>query len=194
MYRQLLLLLFVCITSCSAQKLTSDTSYARVHGKYFFVGNDSLPIFHLREIPPDNDSATFNPEYGTLVPLFSFSPDSSKILVVVRHAVDAHSYIIVQPRTKKWKVFGNEPSRVYWSPDSKRVAVQEQYQNDAQKIRVIDFSVSPTFVTVVRDSIQPDEKKNYGKIFWKRRSLHYEIISKEKDGEKMIKWKVLPVK
>ncbi len=185
-----MLLAFVCVWNCCAQELTSDTSYAKVRGKYFFVNNDSLPLFRLLDLPAGNDTALFNPEYGTLVPLFSFSPDSSKILAVVRHAVDAHSYIIVQPKLRKWRAYGSEPLRVYWSRDSKCVAVHEYYLNEAQKIRVIDFSVSPAHVTVVKDSIQPNEEKNYGKIFWKRHSLRYEVISPEENGKTDVREKV----
>jgi hypothetical protein len=190
----LLSTIFATAAICGAQELTSDTSYVKVREKSFFASNDSLPIFCLREVPPGNDSAVFNPEYGTLVPLFSFSPDSSKILIVVRHAVDAHSYIIVQMKTKQWNVYGNEPSRVYWSRDSKCVAVHEYYLNEAQKIRVIDFSVSPPRVTVAKDSIQPDNEKRFEKIFWRKHSLHYEIVSRGKDGKKTVKWNVLQIK
>ncbi len=197
----LLAVAVIFLGNCSAQQLTSDTSYAKVRDKYFFIDDDSLAVFRLREAPPGNDSALFNPEYGTLVPLFSFSPDSSKILVVVRHAVDAHSYIIVQVKTKQWKVYGSEPSRVYWSRDSKCVAVHEYYLNEAQKIRVVDFSVSPPLVTVVKDSIQPNDKKKFGKIFWsqthcggKKRLLHYEIISQEENGKTDVREKVFRVR
>jgi hypothetical protein len=53
---------------------------------------------------------------------------------------------------------------VYWSADSRRLAVYERFLNDLQKIHIIDFSQNPFPIYTGSDIIKPSDQEGKKRI------------------------------
>jgi hypothetical protein len=96
--------------------------------------------------------------------MLSLSADSSKAVVVIRCAVDAHAYTVIDIATGTWEILQGEASRVYWSADSRRLAVYERFLSDLQKIHIIDFSQNPFTIYTGSDIIKPTDQEGKKRI------------------------------
>jgi hypothetical protein len=195
----LILILCICTTSW-AQEFTSDTSYVRVREKDVYIGKSIKSAVHLFKTPLDMEIAA-NPRYGTFIPRLSVSPDSTKAVVVILHPIDAHSYAVINTITDEWSILTGEAYRVYWSKNSKRIAIYEWYPSNLQKIRIVDISVSPLEVITadeLTESKYPSDslQVRFDAVVWNKNgdSLSYSIIKKNFHGHQEIIKKKFPVK
>ena len=158
-----LCLIILLYAASIAQQFSLDTSYVKPRGRLLYVGSNPRPLIRLFD-PQYDLEAALNPRFGQFMPLLSLSADSSKAVVIIRHAADAHSYAVVDIASGNWEILQGEASRVYWSGDSRRLAVYERFLSDLQKIRVIDFSQNPFPVYTGSDIIKPSDQEGKKRI------------------------------
>jgi hypothetical protein len=158
-----LCLLILLSAAAAAQQFSSDTSYMKPRGRLLYIGSNPKPLIRLFD-PQYNLEATTNPRFGQFMPMISLSADSSKAVVVIRCAVDAHAYTVIDIATGTWEILQGEASRVYWSADSRRLAVYERFLNDLQKIHIIDFSQNPFLIYTGSDIIKPSDQEGKKRI------------------------------
>jgi hypothetical protein len=151
------LLIFLCATA-AAQQFSSDTSFVKPRGRFLYVGSNPKPLIRLFD-PQHNLEVPTNPRFGQFVPMLSLSADSSKAVVMIRRAGDSHAYTVIDIATGNWKILPGEAARVYWSADSRRLAIYERFLSDLQKIRIIDFSQNPFLIYTGSDIIKPSDQE-----------------------------------
>ena len=158
-----LCLLILLSAAAAAQQFSSDTSYIKPRGRLLYIGSNPKPLIRLFDPQFDLEAAT-NPHFGQFMPMLSLSADSSKAVVVIRLAVDAHAYVVIDIATGTWEILQGEASRVYWSADSRRLAVYERFLSDLQKIRIIDFSQNSFPIYTGLDIIEPADQEGKKRI------------------------------
>lgn len=158
-----LYLLILLSAAAAAQQFSSDTSYMKPRGRLLYIRSNPKPLIRLFD-PQYDLEAALNPRFGQFMPLLSLSADSSKAVVMIRHAADAHSYAVVDIASGNWEILQGEASRVYWSADSRRLAVYERFLSDLQKIHIIDFSQNPFPIYTGSDIIKPSDQEGKKRI------------------------------
>jgi hypothetical protein len=178
--------LFCLVSAVSAQRFSHDTSWVKPRGQQLFIGNSKKPLVRLYD-PQFNVEDKMDPHYGTFLPQLSVSADSSKAVILIRHAKDSHAYAAIDVTAGNWQILGGEASAVYWSPDYSRAAIYEHYLSELQKIRVIDFAAPITPYTVP-DVIKPSAMEGnrtvlFKNIRWRSNAaVEYAIVTTDSAG------------
>jgi len=152
-------MLLLITTAAAGQDLSADTSFARPREKELYVGSDTIPVLRLFDAPFDA-VRSMDPMYGTFLPLFSFSPDSTHLLAAIGYGNQQQAYVLLSPLRQEWYVYPSFPFRAYWSTDSKRVAVHERFPSGLQKIRIVDIAGGAPIPVLLPDVIPPRDSSN----------------------------------
>ena len=107
-------------------------------------------------------------EGGHLLNDFSFSPDSMYFIFKIWHAGDAISYGVIDVKNYRFRLLGNEPSRIVWSRKSDKVCVLETQLSGRSSIKI--FKHDPRII------LRLVKLRNLGDriprdIFWENDSL-----------------------